>query len=72
VAVQPEIVSALATLVLALDDPHPLDVGVVLVADTANHPVVVQGVDYVGVILRTRPPLGRLHEKGIIVARLFL
>ena len=29
----------------SLSQPHPLDVGVLLIADATHHPVVVHGID---------------------------
>ena len=34
-----------------LTEPGPLDVGVLLVTDTPNHPVVIHGVDNGGLVL---------------------
>jgi hypothetical protein len=61
-----EPVSALASLGLVLEDPKPLHVRVLLVADAAHHPVRVHGVHDVGVLLGALPALAGLQEKGVL------
>ena len=53
-----------------LGEPGPLDVGVLLVTDTPNHPVVVHGVDDGGGVLGALRPLHGLQEERIVVASL--
>jgi len=43
-------VPTLASLGVPLREPGPLDIGVLLIADAANHPVVVHGVDDGGLV----------------------
>ena len=57
-------------IVTDLAEPGPLDVGVLLVTDTPNHPVVVHGVDDGGRVLGALGPLHCLQEEGIVVASL--
>ena len=66
VALQLEPVAALATLRLVLEDPEPLDVGVFLVANAADHSVGVHGVDNVGILFGALSSLASLQEKGIL------
>ena len=61
-----EPVSALAPLGPALVDPHPVDVGVALVAETAHHAVAVHGVDDVGLLLGPLAALRHLQEEGVL------
>ena len=61
-----EPVAALAALGLALEDPHPVDVSVVLVANAAHHAVAVHGVDDVGFLLRALAPLAGLQEERVL------
>ena len=53
-----------------LAKPGPLDVGVLLVADAPNHPVVVHGVDDGGGVLGALGPLHGLQEERIVVTSL--
>ena len=53
-----------------LAKPGPLDVCVLLVADAANHPVVVHGVDDGGSVLGSLGPLDCLQEERILVTGL--
>ena len=53
-----------------LAEPGPLDVRVLLVAHTPDHPVVVHGVNDGGGVLGALGPLYSLQEEGIIVASL--
>ena len=53
-----------------LGEPGPLDVGVLLVTDAPNHPVVVHGVDDGGGVLGALGPLHGLQEERIVVASL--
>ena len=57
-------------MITYLTQPGPLDVGVLLIADTANHPVVVHGVDDGGVVLGSLGPLDCLQEERILVTGL--
>ena len=53
-----------------LTEPGPLDVGVLLIADAANHPVVVHGVEDGGSVLGSLGPLDCLQEERIVVTGL--
>ena len=63
---QLEPVAALAPLGLAVVQPHELDVGVVLVADTPHHPVVRHGLDDVGVGLGALASGAHLAEERVL------
>ena len=70
VALQLEPVAALATLRLVLEDPEPLDVGVFLVANAADHSVGVHGVDNVGILFGALSSLASFQEEGILGKKL--
>ena len=53
-----------------LGEPGPLDVGVLLVTDASNHPVVVHGVDDGRSILGSLRSLDCLQEERILVTSL--
>ena len=53
-----------------LAQPGPLDVGVLLVTDTPNHPVVVHGVDDGRSVLGSLGSLDCLQEERILVTGL--
>ena len=62
-----EPVAAAAPLGLALHQPHPLDGGVVLVADAAHHAEGVHGVHNVRVLLGAAlQTLAALHEERVL------
>ena len=61
-----EPVPALAPLGLVLDNPHPLDSSIALIADASHHAVGVQGIDNVGILLRTLAARDGLHKEGIL------
>merc|ERR1719411_2174997 len=63
-------VATLASLGNSLTEPGPLDVGVLLVADTPNHPVVIHGVDNGGLVLGSLGSLDSLQEERIFIAGL--
>jgi hypothetical protein len=66
VDLQTEPITTLATLRLALHEPEPLDVGIVLVANTAHHTVFVHRVDDVRLLFGPLAPRPHLHEEGIL------
>merc|ERR1719400_1156695 len=70
VSLQLHPVSTLTPLGHTLAEPGPLDVGVLLITDTANHPVVVHGVDDSGIVLGSLGPLDCLQEERILVSGL--
>ena len=53
-----------------LTEPGPLDVGVLLVTDTADHSVVVHGVDDGRSVLGSLSSLNSLQEERILVSSL--
>ncbi len=66
VDLQFEPVAALATFGLAFEDPEPLDVGVLFVADAADHSVGVHSVNNVGFLLGSLPPLSGFQKERIL------
>ena len=61
-----EPVTAHTPLGLALEHPHPLDVGVVLVAAAAHHSVVFHGVHDVRALLGSLTHLPHFHEERVL------